>query len=698
VVSARATTTLAALERFVGDGHVLSGIHLARDLADATVGAPADDWVEALMGLVGGRDAIAAIGAVHAMAGLAGEAADEALAGGPALSGGWAAPHAAWGLSARSPHRASMVALAGIVGGAGGFAGMLAQRTLEGWAASDAHAVAVATERALDVAGSDDARARLVETIGLAPSLETLGVLRRVAADVDEGFATRAAAVAALGDRNGDPLPLLALTAADDDRLAARAVLALHDRGLADLPAPSGPGLRIGQVFVHADFTVDDRAGTADHGGIATLLELLAVELGRLDRVADVVSIGRGGPEDALLNGWSDGMGPARATIPFGPPGAVGMQQAWPARVEIERGMRRVLRTLPGLDLLHLRMADVGTLAAARVARRAGVPIVFTAAPDPHGVIDAMERNGELTRASFGTGDTAEHWWFRARMVERLVVQAEHVVLFPRPAVRRELARLLGRDELEGRSTVVPEGVHATTVLAASKSVTTRPMTELGPAVDDLARALARLPSERRRLPLVISVGRLHPAKRMAEVARAWWQTLAASTNLVIVGGDLSDPSPVERAVLGAIDAVATESDGLIVLGRQAHGDVARLLEVAAGHAAAPLPCGVYVAGARKEEFGLAIVEALAAGLPVVAPAAGGPATYVRDGVDGVLVHEASVEALGDAMRRALDLAPVAGRAAAATARVLDELTIERMAATLGGVYGEVAATRARTS
>ena len=42
-------------------------------------------------------------------------------------------------------------------------------------------------------------------------------------------------------------------------------------------------------------------------------------------------------------------------------------------------------------------------------------------------------------------------------------------------------------------------------------------------------------------------------------------------------------------------------------------------------------PSGAYVCGSLKEEFGLAILEAMAAGLPVVAPAGGGPATYVEE-------------------------------------------------------------------
>jgi glycosyltransferase involved in cell wall biosynthesis len=486
--------------------------------------------------------------------------------------------------------------------------------------------------------------------------------------------------------------------ASGDDELADHALLALHDRQLVERPvtAPTGPGIRIGQVFVHTDFGGgDDRAGAGDDGGIATLLTVLAGELGRLDGVADVVSIGRGGVADALVNGWPRSVpGGGGAAIPFGAGGRVDLRRAWPHRVEIERGMRRVVRTLPGLDLLHLRMADVGTLAAARVARRHGVPIVFTAAPDPHGVLDALAAEGRLPRAGFGDTDHVEHWWFRARMVERLAVQADHIVLLPRPDVRRTVARYLGTGDLAEGSTIVAEGVHAATVRRARAEVAGHALRGLGPTVDDLVAALRRMPRRRRRLPLVVSVGRLHPAKGMTRVVRAWRDSLASVANLVIVGGDLVTPSVDEQRVLDEIRPLASARHGLILLGRRPHAEVATLLEVAAGRAKGPLPCGVYVAGSTKEEFGLAIVEALAAGLPVVAPAAGGPSTYVTDGVDGVLVADPSDDALAVGMRRAFDLAPVPGRAAQASAKVLGGLTIERMAASLRDVYVGVAAGR----
>lgn len=55
----------------------------------------------------------------------------------------------------------------------------------------------------------------------------------------------------------------------------------------------------------------------------------------------------------------------------------------------------------------------------------------------------------------------------------------------------------------------------------------------------------------------------------------------------------------------------------------------------------------------NEEDFGIAAVEALAAGTPVIAYAKGGSLDIVQDGETGVLFHEQTVDSLVDAVRKA---------------------------------------------
>lgn len=122
--------------------------------------------------------------------------------------------------------------------------------------------------------------------------------------------------------------------------------------------------------------------------------------------------------------------------------------------------------------------------------------------------------------------------------------------------------------------------------------------------------------------------------------------------------------------------------------------NVARWMAAAhTGLGSAIAPAGVYVCGSLKEEFGLALIEALAAGVVVVGPDAGGTATYVDDGATGFLVDTGSPRAIAAGMSQALDLARdpgAAGRVQQARRLVRERYTIQAMARTLTAVYAGI--------
>ena len=101
----------------------------------------------------------------------------------------------------------------------------------------------------------------------------------------------------------------------------------------------------------------------------------------------------------------------------------------------------------------------------------------------------------------------------------------------------------------------------------------------------------------------------------------------------------------------------------------------------------------LYVSASRREGLSLAVLEAMALGLPVVATRVAGHVDAVIDGVTGRLVPPDQPGALGDALESLLG-EPAAARRALGEAgrrRVEQRFGVERMAAETAALYRAVA-------
>jgi len=183
-----------------------------------------------------------------------------------------------------------------------------------------------------------------------------------------------------------------------------------------------------------------------------------------------------------------------------------------------------------------------------------------------------------------------------------------------------------------------------------------------------------RPPEAGRRAFVVGMVGRLMPWKGqhifIEAFARAFPDGMASAT---LVGGPLFGEEGYERALREQARAAGV---GERVEFRGHTDDVPAEL----------VAFDVLVhASVTPEPFGLAVVEGMAAGLPVVATAAGGPSEIITDGVDGLLVPPGDVAALAGALRRLAaesDLRRRLGQAASTRARLFhpDVVADETMA------------------
>jgi phosphatidyl-myo-inositol alpha-mannosyltransferase len=245
----------------------------------------------------------------------------------------------------------------------------------------------------------------------------------------------------------------------------------------------------------------------------------------------------------------------------------------------------------------------------------------------------------------------------RARILEaaapllRIVARRIAVPL----AVSESAAELAGR-VLPGRVAIVPNGVGTS-------------------RFDSRGPLAAGVPDGR----VVLWVHRLEPRKGFAVAVRAFAQLATAldDAHLVVVGDGR------DRDALGLLSD--RHRRRVVMLGAVSDAALPRY------HAAAD----VFVAPATgQESFGIALIEAMAAALPVVASDIRGYRGVVRHGIEGLLVPPNDPGALAAALRRVLTepmLAATLGRAGRERAR---RYSWDVVAPKLEAIYARVAPAR----
>ena len=153
-------------------------------------------------------------------------------------------------------------------------------------------------------------------------------------------------------------------------------------------------------------------------------------------------------------------------------------------------------------------------------------------------------------------------------------------------------------------------------------------------AVDVGAFAQAALKGEP---PVVVSVGRLHFPKDFVSLAHALGRLPPGSFRARVIGEGPDRPD-IEEALRAGGVAEAVEVAG-------ARDDVPEVLAAA----------DVFVLSSLSECLPISILEAMAAGLPVVATRVGGVPELVADGETGLLVPAADPTALAQALRTLIE-------------------------------------------
>ncbi len=178
------------------------------------------------------------------------------------------------------------------------------------------------------------------------------------------------------------------------------------------------------------------------------------------------------------------------------------------------------------------------------------------------------------------------------------------------------------------------------------------------------------------------SLGNIFPEKRTVDIVRAFARARASGADgwLVLIGDGPADYKAQVRA-----EAVRCGVTSRIVWAGQRH-DVPHILSA----------LDLLVVASQAEPFGLAALEAMAAGLPVVATAVGGLTESVVSGATGLVVPPRDVVALGEAMATLMGDAELRRRFGdAGRRRVGERFSAETQVPKIEAVLASVAGIRA---
>jgi sucrose-phosphate synthase len=456
------------------------------------------------------------------------------------------------------------------------------------------------------------------------------------------------------------------------------------------------------------NFDPKDRYWTEhpDFGGQLVYVKELAAALGRMGHQVDILTRRI---RDSQWEGFEEELGsyPGISNVrivrlPCGGEGFLQKEKLWPyLGTEWVPNIIRFYEdggTLPDASTSHY--AD-GGLCGALLQKELGIPFTFTGHSLGAQKMDKLEISEE------NIGEIDAHFHFTQRIhAERLSMDRANRII---TSTNQERLEQYGHKAYKGaidpsddsRFSVVPPGVNLRIFSTEKAELDSEIATRIETAVErDIAE-------ERRNLPLILASSRLDEKKNHMGLVRAFAESanLQESANLAIVVRGLSDPlhdfqalGLGERSIMDQIIAMM-RSAGLegVFCGFPLNSQ----LELAAAYRVLAQRRSLFALTALYEPFGLAPLEAMSCGLPVVVTKNGGPTESLQEATQsfGILVDPADP---GDIARGALALLcsevmwleyQKAGKL-----RVLDRYTWDRTAEGYSKVLEQIVCEPVRTS
>ena len=399
-----------------------------------------------------------------------------------------------------------------------------------------------------------------------------------------------------------------------------------------------------------------------DFGGQLVYVKCLAIAMAKRGHKVDILTrqiIDPKWPEFAKPLDLYPGVARLRIIrLPAGPEGFLPKEKLWPHLVR--DWVPNIIKfyqdagKLP--DVMTGHYGD-GGLSGVLINQKTGIPFTFTG----HSLgAQKMDKLG-VTSENLSEMDARYHF-ARRLMAERLSMNYSAInITSTRQERFQQYAHRVYRQAVDvsdnDRFAVIPPG--CSLAIFGAGAYSDNEIATYEHVLECLERDLA---DGREELPAIVASSRLDPKKNHIGLVKAfaYSKVLQEKANLVAIAGGLENPlrddtkaHPMEKEVLDSIRRVVQEHD---LWGKVSVFSVGNQQALAATYRFLATRRSVFALTALYEPFGLAPLEAAAAGLPVVVTKNGGPSESLREGDEeyGVLVDPADEADIARGLERVL--------------------------------------------
>ncbi|MDE0581466.1 glycosyltransferase family 4 protein [Planococcus sp. A6] len=392
-------------------------------------------------------------------------------------------------------------------------------------------------------------------------------------------------------------------------------------------------GVSVLQSMFYGDF---EDSGKGNNGGLAVLLKSLGEEVSKDDRIAHVFTITITQESNKPFISFH---GDKHVFIRL----PIYLDQSRSDKfikreLFIKRQIAHFLkRSDIKPDVFHIRFLDNASKAVAHLSKDLNSKLVFTLTPDPHR--NMFEGSGQLKEFNFNELIEKLN---KIKIGDELIHTSDGIVGIGNGDVKTELAVYFPQfkdEDVNRKIKMIGEGIQT------GQAINVKDIAPHSTALTEWSETNKAFFEK----PVILNVGRLAVLKGQMELLKAWANSKLSDThNLLIIGGDLERPSAEEKMVIDFFEDFLQQhpefKDRFIHKGAMSNVDI-RSLERNIIKKDFDYP-HIYLCSSAKEEFGIAILEAMSIGFLTLGPIKGGVKSYMKSGENGFLIDTSNWETI----------------------------------------------------